>query len=120
MLVARVLKKQPTDPASAHARQPKGLGFYGEDLSRPVRRSPEGEGGRDSVKVPQPRKLSGLGNEAKTHVRPIRDDRNARLWSRTRLSNCQHPSIVPSGTELFKNAIPALRTGLLSSGPCGT
>ena len=29
----------------------RGLGLYAEDLSRPVRHSPKGEGGRDSVKV---------------------------------------------------------------------
>ena len=52
-------------PAAAHARQLKGLGLYGEDLSR-----------RDSVKVAQ---YEVLGNEAKRHVRPVRDDRNARL-----------------------------------------
>jgi|SRR5580704_13336314 hypothetical protein len=49
---------------------------YGEDLSRLVRRSPEGEGGRDSLKVAQ---YEVLGNEAKRHGRPARDDRNARL-----------------------------------------
>jgi hypothetical protein len=69
---------------------------YGEDLSRLVRRSPEGEGGRDSLKVAQ---YEVLGNEAKRHGRPARDDRNARLWFRTRLSDCQHSSIVPSGTD---------------------
>jgi hypothetical protein len=28
MPVIRALKKQPTDPAAAHARQPKGLGVF--------------------------------------------------------------------------------------------
>jgi hypothetical protein len=50
--------------AAAHARQLKGLGLYGEGLSR-----------RDSVKVAQ---YEVLGNEAKRHVRPVRDDRKAR------------------------------------------
>jgi len=41
-----------------------------------------------------------LGNEAKRDVRPVRDDRNGRLWvSRARLSDCHHSSIVPSGTD---------------------
>ena len=41
------------------------------------------------------------------------------FWPRTRLGDCQHPSIGPSGTDnSFKNANPALRTG--SSGPYGT
>jgi hypothetical protein len=64
-------------PAAARARQLKGLGLYAEDLCRLVRRSPEGEGGRDSVKVEAQYEV--LGNEAKRQVRPIRDDRNARL-----------------------------------------
>jgi hypothetical protein len=52
-------------PAVAHARQLKGLGLYAEDLSR-----------RDSVTVAQ---YEVLGNDAKRHVRPVRDDRNVRL-----------------------------------------
>jgi hypothetical protein len=40
---------------------------YGEDLSRLVRRSPEGEGGRDSLKVAQ---YEVLGNEAKNRSVP--------------------------------------------------
>jgi hypothetical protein len=44
----------------------KALGLYGEDLSRLVRRSPEGEGGRDAVEEAQ---YEVLGNEAKRHVR---------------------------------------------------
>jgi hypothetical protein len=48
------------------------------------------------VKVAQ---YESAGNEAKRDVRPARDDRNIRLWSRTRLGDCQHPSIVPSGTD---------------------
>jgi hypothetical protein len=62
-----------------------------------------------------------LGNDAKRHVRPARDDRNVRLW-------VSHPSqrlpvLVDRPIRdgyLFKNANPALRTGLLSSGPYGT
>jgi hypothetical protein len=119
----------------------KRLGLYGEDLSRLVRRSREasfalratarplyegralarrrrGEGGRDSMKVAQ---YEVLGNEAKRQVRPVRDDRNARLL--VSYAAQQLPTFVyrPSRDGyLFKNADPALRTGLLSSGPCGT
>jgi len=39
--------------AKAHARQYKTWGSPKKDLSRPVRRSPKGEGGRDSTKVAQ-------------------------------------------------------------------
>ena len=52
------------DPAGAHARQLKSLGLSGEDLSR-----------RDLMKVAQ---YEVLGNDAKRHVRPARDDRNVR------------------------------------------
>jgi hypothetical protein len=45
--------------------------MIGENQSRPVRRSPKGEGGSDSVKVAQ---YEVLGNEAQRHVRPGRDD----------------------------------------------
>jgi hypothetical protein len=58
-------------PISANLRS---LGLYTEDLSRLVRHSPEGEGGRDSVKVAQ---YEVLGNDAKRQVRPGRDDRIA-------------------------------------------
>ncbi len=91
---------------------------YGEDLSRLVRRSPEGEGGRDSLKVAQ---YEVLGNEAKRHGRPARDDRKRSAFGFARGSAIA--SIRRSsrpGRILFKNANPALRTGLLSSGPCGT
>jgi hypothetical protein len=54
---------------------------------------------RDPMKVAQ---YEVLGNEAKREVRPARDDRNVRLpISRTRLPECKHPSIVPSGTRRF-------------------
>jgi len=42
------------------------------------------------------------------------------FWSRTRLNYCQHPSIVPFGTDSFLKTVTQPRTGLLSSGPCGT
>jgi hypothetical protein len=42
--------------------------MYAEDLSR-----------RDAVKVAQYPAAAGLGNGAKRHVRPARDDRNAWL-----------------------------------------
>ena len=51
---------------SCPARQLEGLGLSGEDLSR-----------RDSMKVEAQYEV--LGNDAKRHVRPARDDRNARL-----------------------------------------
>jgi hypothetical protein len=73
------------------------------------------------MKVAQYPAAAGLGNDAKGHVRPARDDRNIGFASRMRLSDCQHPSIVPSGTDRsLKNPYPALRTGLLSPGPCRT
>jgi hypothetical protein len=40
-----------------------------------------------------------LENDAKRHLRLARDDRNIRLESRMRLSDSQHSSIVPSGTD---------------------
>jgi len=59
-----------------------------------------------------------LGNEAKRHVRPVRDDRNGRLL----VSHAAYrlPTFVDRPVrdgELFKKESP---TGLLSSGPCGT
>ena len=62
-----------------------------------------------------------LGNDAKRHVRPVRDDRNVRLL----LSNAAQrlPALVDRPVrdgQLFKNANPALRTGLLSLSPSGT
>jgi hypothetical protein len=93
-------------PISANLRV---LGLYAEDLSQ-----------RDSVKVAQ---YEVLGNEAKRHVRPVsvRDDRNGRLL----VSHAAYrlPTFVDRPVrdgELFKKENPALRTGLLSSGPCGT
>jgi len=69
---------------AAHTRQLKGLGLYGEELSR-----------RDSVKVAQ---YEVLGTEAKRQVRPVGTIEALGLWSRTRLSDCQHLSIVPSAS----------------------
>jgi hypothetical protein len=55
----------------------RGLGLRGQDLSRLVRRSPEGEGGRDSVKVAQhPPRRTG---KWRAKIRPSRHDGNARL-----------------------------------------
>jgi hypothetical protein len=62
-----------------------------------------------------------LGNDAKRPVRPARDDRNVRLLV-SHAAQRLRPLVdrpVRDG-YLFKNAIPALRTGLLSSGPFGT
>jgi hypothetical protein len=42
-----------------------------------------------------------LGNEAKSHVRPAGTIETLGFWFRTRLSDCQHSSIVPSGTESY-------------------
>jgi hypothetical protein len=89
--------------------------MYAEDLSRPVRRSPKGEGGRDSVKVAQYPAAAGLGNDAKRHGRPVRDDRNVRLLVSHAAQRL--PTLVDRplrDASLFKNANPALRTGLLS------
>jgi hypothetical protein len=56
-----------------------------------------------------------LGNDAKRQVRPVRDDRNVRLLV---LHAAQRlPTLVDRPIRdgyLFKNANPALRTGLLS------
>ena len=81
----------------------RGLRLHVEDLSR-----------RDSLKVAQ---YEVLGNDAKRHVRPGRDDRKTSgIWSRTPLSDCQLRSIVPAGTDVsFLHHFPALRTGLLLS-----
>ena len=64
-------------PISANLRR---LGLYAEDLSRLVRRSLEAAFSirtrAGPVKVAQ---YEVLGNGAKRHVRPVRDDRNVRL-----------------------------------------
>ncbi len=83
------------------------LGLYGEDLSRLVRRSPEGEGGRDSVKVAQ---YEVLGNEAKRQVHPVRDDRNARLLvshTAQRLPTFVDRPVPPSSRRRFAMARPS-------------
>jgi hypothetical protein len=64
-----------------------------------------------------------LGNDAKKHIRPVRDDSKVWLWSRMPLSDCQHWSIAPSGTDSsFKTLTQsaAADAELLSCGPCGT
>jgi hypothetical protein len=83
----------------------RSLGLYVEDLSR-----------RDSVKVAQ---YEVLGNDAKRHVRPARDDRKRSAFDLARRSAiASNRSIVPSGTDTsFKNANPVRQlpdTGLLS------
>jgi hypothetical protein len=85
------------DPAAAHARQLKELAIWIVQvrwwLEKISPAGPESFRGRDLTKVAQ---YEVLGNEAKKQVRPVRDDRNGRLWvSRARLSDCQHSSIVP-------------------------
>jgi len=86
----------------AHARQHKYLRSPGEDLSR-----------RDLVIEAQ---YEVLGNEAKRHGRPIRDDRNAWILVSHATQGFQHWSIVPSGTDgSLKTLAPELRAGLLSS-----
>jgi hypothetical protein len=83
------------------------LGLYAEGLSR-----------RDSVKVAQ---YEVLGNDAKRPVRPARDDRNDRILVSHAAQRL--PPLVDRPVRdgyHFKNANPALRTGLLSPGPCGT
>jgi hypothetical protein len=62
-----------------------------------------------------------LGNDAKRRVRPLRDDRNIRLSVSHAAQRL--PALIdrPVRDEyVFKNAYPALRTGLLSTGPYGT
>jgi len=77
-----------------------------------------GEGGRDSMKEAQ---YEVLGNDAKRHVRPARDDRNIRLLVSRTARRLSAPVDCPvQDGYVFKNANPALRTGLLSPGPCGT
>jgi hypothetical protein len=79
----------------------------------------ENQSRRDLTKVAQ---YEVLGNEAERHVRPVCvwDDRNARLLvshAAYRLpAFVDRPVRVRDG-ELFKNANPALRTGLLSLSP---
>jgi hypothetical protein len=63
-----------------------------------------------------------LVNDAKRNARPDRDDRTVWLlvsyiWLRERKQPIDRP--VRDG-PLFMKANPALRTGLLSSGPSGT
>jgi hypothetical protein len=56
-----------------------------------------------------------LGNDAKKHIRPVRDDSKVWLWFRMPLSDCQHWSIAPSGTDSsFKNANPVPPRRMLS------
>jgi len=83
----------------AHVRQLKSLGSSGEDFVP-----------KDSMKVAQ---YEVLGNDAKRHVRPARDDRNIGFESRMRLSDCQHSSIVPF---LLRPAAASLWRGLLFAG----
>jgi hypothetical protein len=83
-----------------------------------------------------------LGNDAQRHVRPGRDDRNARLLVSDAVQRLpafrrsSHSSFVPpsleertrrpdyggqAGTDsVLKTLNPLLRAGLLSSGPSGT
>jgi hypothetical protein len=56
-----------------------------------------------------------LGNDAKRQVRPARDDRDA--WLLVSHAAQRLPALVDRPVRdgyLFKNANPALRTGLLS------
>jgi hypothetical protein len=50
-----------------------------------------------------------LGNEAKSHVRTAGTIETLGFWFRTRLSDCQHSSIVPSayGTDLSFASFPS-------------
>jgi hypothetical protein len=64
-------KKSATDsedPTLPHVRQFKAEDLRDADLSQ-----------RDSVKVAQHPAAAGLGNDAKRHARPARDDRTVRL-----------------------------------------
>jgi hypothetical protein len=63
-----------------------------------------------------------LGNDAKKNVRPGRDDRSVLAPGPLvhGFSSVSSRRTSRLGRIVFLNAIPALRTGLLSSGPCGT
>ena len=76
-------------------------------LSAVARRAKEGG---DSVKVAQPRKLSGLGNDAERHGRPVGDDRNARLLAShaaQRLPAFVDRPVPPSSRRRFAMARPS-------------
>jgi hypothetical protein len=85
-------------PAAARARQLKGLGLYAEDLCRLVRRSPEGEGGRDSVKEAQHFVLGFYFRQVpaglifSNHQRPVRS--SSRALKLTRMVSCRIPRRV--------------------------
>jgi hypothetical protein len=72
----------------------RGLGLYADDLSR-----------RDSVKVAQYPAAAGLGNDAKRHVRPGRDDRKRSAFGLARRS-----AIASIGRSSRPGRIPPLRT----------
>ena len=63
-----------------------------------------------------------LGNNAKKNVRPGRDDRSVLAPGPLvhGFSSVSSRRSSPPGWILFKNANPALRTGLLSLSPSGT
>src|ERR1700758_1244552 len=76
----------------------------------------ENQSQRDAMKVAQ---YEVLGNDAKRPGRPARDDRNVRLLASHVAQRL--PPLVDRPVRdgyLFKNANPALRTGLLSPSPC--
>ena len=104
-------------PAAARARQLKGSRSGSRRFFDGWRKLvPQG----DLMKVAQ---YEVLGNETKKQVRPVsvRDDRTARFLilnaAQRLLAFVNRP--VRDG-KLFKNANPALRTGLLSLSPSGT
>jgi len=84
----------------------------------------ENQSRSDLTKVAQPRRLSGLGNEAKNRSVPSASGTIEMLGllvlhAAQRLpAFVDHPVRVRDGL-LFKNANPALRTGLLSLSPPG-
>jgi hypothetical protein len=83
-------RAQQIRPSPIHVNL-RGLGLYAEDLTR-----------RDSVKVAQ---YEVLGNDAKRHVRPGRDDRNVRL-----LVSHAAQRLPAFGRSSRPGRIPLLRT----------
>ncbi len=86
------------------------------ESSRLVRRSQEGEGGRDSMKVAQ---YEVLGWRSKKGTRPGRDDRGLLTLVKLHTREPGARTLLSSlpGRTSFLHYFPALRTGLLSLSP---
>jgi len=91
----RVAKSEAATQDSLEGYARISVNLRGRDQDRSWWR--ENQSRRDLTKVAQ---YEVLGNDAKRRVRPGRDDRKrSAFWSRTPLSDRQHRSIVPSGTD---------------------